>query len=265
MKIFSFILACILLLSVVSISYAQGAIKRDNLRSGSTSAQRQAIQAQNQTERMENLRERGYREIDRRIASLTKLIERLSQMKRLSSEQIEDYKSQIQENIDGLTALRAKIEADTDLTTLQTDVKSIVSGYRIYAFFMQYIHLNAAYDRAYTVYNNMNTVYGKLNTRIEEAKTNGQDVSELTTLLSDMNAKLNDAKTLLDAGLAELSGLSASGYPDNKSKLTDGRSKLKTIHQDLKAAHIDGRKIINELRQLNKQSSDTTPTETPAI
>ena len=261
MKTLSFILACILLLSVVSISYAQGTLKKDNLRSGSTSAQRQAIQAQNQTERLENLRERGYREIDRRIASLTKLIERLSQMKRLSSEQIEDYKSQIQENIDGLTALRVKIEADTDLTTLQTDVKSIVSGYRIYAFFMQYINLNAAFDRAYTVYNNMNTVYGKLSTRIEEAKTNGDDVSSLSTLLSDMNTKLNDAKTLLDAGLTELSGLSASGYPDNKSKLTDGRSKLKTIHQDFKAAYQDGRKIIQGLKALNKDNLTPTVTE----
>lgn len=265
MKIFSFILACILLLSVASISYAQGGLRRDNLRSGSASAQRQAVQAQNQTERLEHLRERGYKEIDRRIASLEKLIERLSEMKRLSSEQIEDYKSQIQENIDGLTALRAKIEADSDLATLQADVKSIVSGYRIYVFFIQYIHLNAAFDRAYTVYNNMNTVYGKLSTRIEEAKTNGEDVTELNTLLSDMNAKLNDAKTLLDQGLSELSGLTASGYPDNKSKLTDGRSKLKTIHQDLKTVHSNGRKIINGLRLLNKESHDTSPTQASAI
>ena len=110
----------------------------------------------------------------------------------------------------------------------------------------------------------MNTVYGKLNTRIEEAKANGEDVSGLTTLLADMNAKLNDAKTQLDAGLSELEGLSASGYPDNKSKLLDARSKLRTIHQDLKTAHQNARKIIEGLKKLNKESRETTPTETPA-
>ncbi len=259
MKIFSIILALFATLLIVNTSYAQ-TVRKDNLRTGSASAQRQLVQAQNQEERMENLRARGYKEIDRRIASLEKLVERLSQMKRLSSTQIEEYKAQIQENIDGLTALRAKIEADTDFTVLKTDVKSIVSGYRIYAFFIQYINLNAAYDRAYTVYNNMNTVYGKLSERIDEAKTNGDDTTELSTLLSDMNTKLNDAKTLLDEGLSELEGLSYSGYPDNKSKLTDARSKLKTIHLDFKTAHQDGRKIIQGLKKINNSPS-LTPTQ----
>lgn len=261
MKIFSLIIVSILFLSVVSVSFAQNTLRRDNSRAASAAAQRQAVRAENETQRMENLKQRANKEIERRLASLEKLISRLSEMKRLSAEQIEGYKSEIQENIDGLNALKAKIEADTDLATLQTDVKSIVSEYRIYVFFIQYIHLNAALDRAYTVYNNMNTVYGKLNTRIEEAKANGEDVSGLTTLLADMNAKLNDAKTQLDAGLSELEGLSASGYPDNKSKLLDARSKLRTIHQDLKTAHQDGRKIIEGLKKLNKENLTPTVTE----
>ncbi|MEK7551185.1 MAG: hypothetical protein AAB532_01150 [Patescibacteria group bacterium] len=258
MKIFSIILTILLMLVVVDSSYAE--VRRDNLRSATAAAQRQAIQTQNQTDRMENLRERGYKEIDRRIASLQKIVERLSQMKRLSSTQIEEYKAQIGENIDGLTVLRAKIAADTDLTTLQADVKSIVSGYRIYAFFIQYINLSAAFDRSYTVYNNMNTVYGKLSQRIDEAKTSGEDTTELNILLSDMNTKLNAAKTLLDEGLAELEGLTYAGYPDNKSKLTSARSKLKTVHLDFKAAHKDGRKIIQGLKKLSSSPS-LTPTE----
>lgn len=255
MKIFSIILTLFLMLVIVDSSYAQ--VRRDNLRSATAAAQRQAVQTQNQTERMENLRERGYKEIDRRVASLGKLIERLSQMKKLSSTQIDEYKAQIQENIDGLTSLRAKIAADTDLTTLQTDVKSIVSGYRIYAFFIQYINLNAAYDRSYTVYTNMSTVYGKLSQRIDEAKTSGEDTTELSTLLSSMNTKLNAAKTLLDEGSVELEGLTYAGYPDNKSTLTDAKSKLKTIHLDLKAAHQDGRKIIQGLKKLSNSSTLT--------
>lgn len=258
MKIFSIILTILLLLVVVDSSYAQ--VRRDNLRSATAAAQRQAVQTQNEADRMENLRERGYKEIDRRVASLEKLIERLSQMKRLSSAQIDEYKGDISENIDSLTALRAKIAADTDLTTLQTDVKSIVSGYRIYAFFIQYINLNAAFDRSNTVYTNMSTVYGKLSQRIDEAKTNGEDTAELNTLLSSMNTKLNAAKTLLDEGQVLLEGLTYAGYPDNKSKLTDARSKLKTIHLDFKAAHQDGRKIIQGLKKLNNSPS-LTPSE----
>ncbi|MBI3984659.1 MAG: hypothetical protein HY344_01800 [Candidatus Levybacteria bacterium] len=256
MKILSIIIAFTLLFVFTSSSFAQGTSLNNSLRKASNSAQKEAAMTKTQETRMENLRERAYKEIDRRIASLEKLIGRLSQMKRLSQDQIDGYKDEIGINIEGLTALRGKIASDTDLTTLQADVKLIVSGYRIYAFFIQYINLNAAFDRAYTVYNNINTVYAKLAARIDEAKANGEDVTILTTYLTDMNTKLTDAKSLLDSGLAELSGLSASGYPDNKANLESARTKLRTIHQDIKAAYQLARKIIQGLKAFNK---NTTP------
>ncbi len=262
MKIFSLIIALTLFFTLTLPSFAQEqTLLQKNLNSSSASAKRETLKTNAQENRMENLRERAYKEIDRRIASLEKLIERLSLMKRLSSEQIDGFKAQIQTNIDGLNALRVKIGSDSDLTSLQTDVKSIVTDYRIYVFFIQYINLNAAFDRAYSVYNNLNTVYNKLSLRVDEAKAKGQDVSSLTTLLTDMNAKLTDAKTLLDQGLAELSGLSASGYPDNKAKLESARTKLKSIRQDLMTAYQDGRKIIQGLKALNKVN--LTPTVAP--
>ncbi|OGH07697.1 MAG: hypothetical protein A2171_00605 [Candidatus Levybacteria bacterium RBG_13_35_9] len=260
-----FLIIVIMLLFTAGVSNAQ--TRTDNLRTGSASAQAQTIKAQNEQKLMENLKERANKEIDRRIAALNKLLTRLGQMKKLSAEQISSLQAQIQTDINGLNTLKAKINADTDLTTLRTDVKSIVTDYRIFAFFMKYINLSAALERASNLYDKLLVVHGKLAAKITEAASNGKDVTQLNTKLSDMKAKLDSAKTLIDAAIAEISGLNAQGYPGNTATLADARTKLKTAHQNLKDAHILSKKIINDLRSLNKSSSFPTvtgaPTSTP--
>ena len=235
-------------LFTAGVSYAQ--TRTDNLKTSSGSAQ--AIKAQNEQKLIGNLRERANKEIDRRIAALNKLLTRLGQMKKLSAEQISSLQSQVQTDIDGLNTLKAKINADTDLTTLRTDVKSIVTDYRIFAFFMKYIHLNAALERASNLYDKLKMVHDKLEVKIGEAASSGKDVTQLTASLSEMKTKLDSAKVSIDAAIAELSTLSAQGYPGNMTTLSDARAKLKSAHTNLKDAHILSKKIVNGLRSLNK-------------
>lgn len=259
----------LLIITITVFFFAAGvsnAQVNKNVRTSTGSAQAQTIKTQNEQTQMENLKQRANKEIDRRITALNKLLTRLGQLKRLSSSQIASLQSQVQTDIDGLNTLKARIASDTDLTTLRADVKSIVSDYRIFAFFLKYINLSAALERASNLYDKLNTVYGKLAIKISEAQTAGQNVTALNTSLSQMKVKLDSAKTSIDAAIAEISVLNAQGYPDNMATLSDARAKLKSAHTNLKDAYILSKEIIKGLRGLNKTATpaaELSPTLTP--
>lgn len=207
-------------------------------------------QAANQQNRITNLKSRADAEIDRRITSLNKLLTRISGMKRLSSAQISAFTSEIQTEITNLTNLKAKIDADTDLATLQTDVKSIVLSYRVYALFMPQLHILAAADRILEYTDKFTAFATKLQSRITQAQSQGKDVSSLQAALTDMEAKIADAKTQANNAIAEVTPLTPDGYPGNKSTLLDARSKIKAALTDLQGARQDAMTIINGLKGL---------------
>lgn len=212
--------------------------------------------------KLDDLKARGDLEITRRIETLNKLIIKINAFKRLSSVQKSDLTSQVQTQIDSLTVLKTKIDADSDTATLRTDVKSIITDYRIYVFFIQDINLIAAAERMGTAIDNMTILSGKLQTRITDAQGKGSDVTELNTKYADMLTQLSNAKVLVDEVNSKLSGLTAADYPANKTSLDDSRVKLRTAFTDLKNSYEDAFSIIRLLKQI-KLFPTLTPTITP--
>lgn len=198
--------------------------------------------------RVTNLKEKADREIDRRITSLNNITNKINAMKKLSVSDKQSFSLQIQTEITNLTTLKTKIDADTDLPTLKTDVQSIVKSYRVYALFIPKLGIIIAADRMGETADNLDKLAGKLQTKIQDAQASGKNVSSLQTLLADMQKQTADARTQYSAASSEVMTLTPEGYPGNKSTLQDARSKLKTAHTDLKKAGQDARKIINELK-----------------
>jgi hypothetical protein len=248
MKKTSLILALLMLLTVVVPSYAQ---ITQTARTESMTASKSALKTQIEANTMENLRQRATTEITRRITFLTELSTKIDGLKKLSTSQKEDLKSQIQAQITSLNELQAKINADTDLATLKADVKSIINGYYIFAFFRVKISLLVATNRMSTTTDILNIVYTKLQTRINEQQAKGTDVTALNILLSDMLTKINSAKTQYEAATTELSSLTAQGFPGNKSILLDTRTKIKQGGADLRAAYQDAVKIRQGLGDIS--------------
>lgn len=226
--------------------------------------------AQNDAQRLTDLKQRAQTEIDRRIKALNNLVTRLGNMKKISDVELADFTSQIQTEIDGLTILKSEIEQETDLTTLREKVKSIVTDYYIFAFFIQYINISAALDRALATQTNMATVVDKLSTRINEAESAGKDVTELKSLLSGIQTKLTDLNTLIVATQDGIADLDSDGYPGNKTTLQDARTKLKTIHTSFKEIHTLAKQLIQLLRpavegRLTPAVTTLTLTPTPTV
>lgn len=197
--------------------------------------------------RVGTLQARAEREIMRRITSLQKLQTRLETIKSLSAEEKKTLDKQIQTEIESLTDLQAKIKANTDPTTLKTDVQKIVTSYRIYALFMPKISIIVAADRIGDTVVQLNLIAAKLQTKIATAKTEGKDVTTLENALADMQKKIADAKTQEQNAINAVLPLTPEGYPGNKSTLEAARGMLKLGYQDLVGARKDVQTIITGL------------------
>lgn len=205
---------------------------------------------------MTRMKERGTQEIDRRIAALSAAKTRINAMVKVSAADKASFSASIDAQVSILSTLKDKINADTDLETLKTDVKSITGSYRIFALILPRLRLLAAADRMETIADMMTDLSTNLSTRITEAGAAGNNVTALTAALTDLNAKIADAKVQYDA----VEGIVIPLNPDqgndatfqaNKNSLISARAKIKAGGADLKVARQDIKTIREGLRAMN--------------
>lgn len=219
----------------------------------------------NEGARLSTIIARGDADIDARIAALNKLNTRVQEMKNGSATLKANIASQIETNITNLTLLKAKIDADTDVTVARSDDQSIFNAYRIYALLVPQSWILASADRVTTLGGLMTTLGAKIQARISANQAAGKDVSALTTAYADMTAKIADANTHAASAEAKVSGLT----PDqgdkakataNKNALLAARADIKTATQDLHAARADIKTMLQGLKALGGSASTTAST-----
>ncbi len=243
----SFLTIFLLTLTLAESVYAVNELRVK--KAASSAAQKQMIR---QEDKVANLKKRATSEIDRRVKALNALKERVSGLKRLSDSQKAEFAGKIQTEIDGLTALKAKIEAETDLETLKADVQSIVKSYRIFAFFMPQIQILVAADSLGEAADLLVGHADKLTLRVTEAKTAGHDVTGLEAKLSDMRSQIDLVKNINSQIESSVVVLTPEGFPGNKAALQVARSSLGTARKALDATRQDAASIRNGLLVLKK-------------
>lgn len=207
------------------------------------------------TAKTEKLRGIGVREIDRRVAALNSLVTRVGDLKRLNADARSSVTTSLTNQAQALTALKAKIQADTDEETLKADVKSVTEAYRVFALVIPQGRIVIMADTEVYVADALLTVGAKLDARIKAAAAAGKDVAALNTQLTDLGAKASDAKVQAQAAIELIANL----QPDqgdkakmeaNNKALADARAKLKAGQEDLKAARADATKITTALKAM---------------
>lgn len=259
MKKLLLILFATLLASSLQPMYAE----ENNLREA-TVTQKAGKREEVKANVMTRLKEKATKEIDRRLNSLNKLIEKINAVKRLTDVQKSTMVGQVQTEITNLTTLKTKIEGDTDIATLRTDVQSIVKSYRIYVLYIPKMTIIANADRILNlIEGEIATLTTKLQLRIDEAKSNGHDTATLTGLMNQRKAKLDDATMQANGAIAKVTPLTPDGWPGNKEELQRARDMLKTARKDLN----DAQKLANQVRVALKGMKPTgtsKPTSTVA-
>lgn len=216
-----------------------------------------------QTEAMSKTVSRADREIDRRIKAMNDLIARIQSMERLTGSEKSNLSSSLQSQIGEMNSLKAKIDADTDLATLRTDVQSLTKSYRIFALVMPVGNITAAADRVLTIADTITAVGTKLQTRISESQSAGKNVTVLQSLYADLAAKLADAKSQAQAAVSGVSALTPDNgdqtkYQANHKALLDARAKIQAATKDVQAARKDAGDIVKALRSLGRSKASST-------
>ncbi len=212
------------------------------------------------------VRAQGEKEIDARIDSLNKMIARLGDAQRLSTEAKASLTEALTAQITALTNLKAQINTEAT-TTLKDDTKSITEGFRIYALVMPKAAINAAADRIMTIAAQMETLSGKITTRIAAAQTAGADVTAATAAHTDFDAKVADAKVQAQAAVSLVANLAvdngdATVRTANTAALKEAKTKLDAAQSDLKAARKDVDTIIKAIKGKGEVKATATTNAT---
>ncbi len=190
------------------------------------------------------LKSKATKEIDRRVNKLNQALTRINNATKLTSSDKVSLTSQIQAEIGSLTALKTKTQADTDIDTLRTDVKSIITEYRVYRLMIPKILMVIASDRILTATDKINSYIPKLQELISKAETSGKDVTSLNASLADLQTKTADSITQASSAKNAVINLTPDQFNADLNILKGPRTNLNTARTDLMGAVKDARSIF---------------------
>jgi hypothetical protein len=232
-----------------------------NVNVGSTT-----VSASTQT-KITTAKSRANQEITRRVNILTQLNTNVQAMVKVSANEKTAIATEVQSEISNLNSLNTKIQADTDITTLKTDIQSITIDYRIFMLVVPQGRIEVATDKIETVVSDYTSLSVKLQARIAAAPS-GTDMTQVNAWLSDMNAKISDANTQAQAAVSLVADLqpdqgNATVEASNKTALQSARADIKTALADLKTARSDAGNIVKAIGswKVSATASGTTSTQ----
>jgi len=230
-------------------------------------ASRAANRQQNQ---LQNIINRSNTLIQNRLTSLNTLSSRVQNDPRLSANEKSTLSSDIQTYIGGLTALKTKIDADTDATTARSDEKTIFTSYYIFVAFEPNIRYLIILNNLQTTTANLQALVPQLQNLINTFKSNGDDVTQLQSLLSDVSSQLQTINTTITNDTATVENISTTSQPASgtfsniRNDITQVvRSGFSKIRSDFEQMSPLFKQIISQ-KQVTPTSSQAVTTTSPS-
>lgn len=234
---------------------------RDGEKHASNTEMREEKRAEKEEKREQKREDKTSSAIDKRIEALTKLKERLSNLKLIDAAVLANITAGIDAQIAKLEALKTQIASGTASTTLKAEVKNL----KTFSIVEPKAHIAAGASRINAVVTQMTTFADKLQARINAAKTAGTDTSAAEAALADMKTQLADAKAKADAAVSGTQNLQpdngdATVRASNLAALKDARTKLAAAAKDLAAARHDIAKIYAVVKGSGGMGANATTT-----
>lgn len=226
----------------------------------SKSANRSANQLQTIIQKADTL-------ITNRLDSLNTTSNRIQSDTRLSANEKSSLTANIQQEVSGLMALKAKIDADTDATTARTDAKQIITNYYIYEVFEPKVRLLITLNNMETTLGYVQALVPQLQNLINTLKSQGKDVSQLQPLLDDVSTQLTTIDTTIGTDITTVQNVSVSNNTTAKATFSKVRQ---DISQVIKGGYAKIRSDFSQMRPLFKTAigvggtTKVTPTVAPS-
>jgi hypothetical protein len=187
--------------------------------------------------------------IDNRLSRISTLQQLVNGSQHVTADHRSTLLSQLSSAQSGLSALKTKIEGDTDATTLHADCRSIVDDYRIYVLVSPKVREVLVSDLETDVAARLTTIAARIQTAIDNAKAKGKDTTTAQDDLDQMKTAIASARSAIDGVASNVIDLTPSDWPGAHDTLVNGRQSLRTGRNDLHTARNDGWDAVQSLRQ----------------
>jgi hypothetical protein len=214
-----------------------------------------ATSTQNLTDaqKLANVKVKASAMIDERIAALNTLNIKVQSLPNITAANKAIVNSSVQNEITALSALRTKINADTDLAVAKSDLASIGKNFRTYNLVSPKSHIAAKAGKQFDTLNNLATTSAALKVDIQVASSTGKDVTALNAQLATLNAKLADANVQSNTALSLVAPLqpdngSSTVRTQNQLAITQARTALQIAKDNIQQVRSIATNIINQLK-----------------
>ena len=182
-------------------------------------------------------------EISQKNKNLSDLLPIISSLKKISSGDKNKLTALVQNEIDSLTSLKTKIDADTSLPAAKADYQSITNAYNVYFLVLPQIRIISAADQAAQIVDSMNALGVKVKSRI--SGNTGAGSSTINQMFSDFTAKVKDAGLQSRSAANAVIGINQA----NAAALKIAQASIKTTSSDLASARSNIGNIVNYLTE----------------
>lgn len=183
--------------------------------------------------------------VTRRVLALRERLTAVKSVVRLSDADRSALTTQLQDQINGLTSLSARIQGDVDEATLRADVQRIVTEYRVYVLTIPRSRGIVVADLELATVDRLTRLADRLATAIDQARG---DTTEAQADLALLRSKLAAVADAVPPVAAELLALQPAGYPANHAVLEQTRQTLRTGRSALSDAVGLARQVIAALK-----------------
>jgi hypothetical protein len=184
--------------------------------------------------------------ITRRVLALRQLTTAAKSSLRVSEADRTALMTQLQDQINGLSGLNARIQGDTDEATLRADAQKIVDDYRVYVLTLPKARGIVVSDIELNAADRLTKLADRLSAAIDQAS--GKDTTRAKADLAALRAKLAPVTGAVSPLPAALLALQPAGYPDNHTTLEQTRVALRTGRTALEDAATLARAVIADLK-----------------
>ena len=183
--------------------------------------------------------------ITRRVLALRDLETAARAIVRLTEAYRTALTTQLQEQVNGLTSLNAKIQGDNDEATVRADAGKIITDYRVYLLTIPKARGVVASDIELTAEDHLSKLADRLQSMIDASS---KDTTKAKSDLAAMRAKLTAVSAAVTPLPAALLALQPAGYPGNRTTLEQARTALRTGRTGLADAATYARQVIADLK-----------------
>jgi len=183
--------------------------------------------------------------ITRRLLALRERLTAAKAIVRLTEADRSALTTQLQEQINGLTSLNARIQGDADEASLRADAQRIVTDYRVYVLTIPKARGVMVADIELGAADRLSRITERLAAAVDQAR---EDTTEAETDLSLLRSKLAAVTETVPPLPAGLLALQPAGYPANHAVLEQTRLSLRAGRTALSDAASLARRVIADLK-----------------